>query len=111
MPGPMPPQGAPPQGGPPQDPQAGGGPQGHPAGKLLESVSQAIDQISQNIMQDKSAPPRAKQLAQSIDQQWGELMDMIMGNGPGEDSDDSSAQGQTVPPEAGGNPGAKPSPF
>ena len=62
-------------------------------------------------MQDKSAPPRAKQLAQSIDQQFGELMDMITGGGASDADDESGAQGQTVSPEAGGNKGAIPSPM
>jgi hypothetical protein len=110
MPPQGPPQGAPPQGpgGPPpggQPPQGGGS----PLGNLLTSLDKAIDSIASNIMGDKSAPPRAKQLIQSIDQQFGELLDMIQG-GPDEESA-GGAMGQTVPPEAGGNKGAVPSPM
>lgn len=111
----MPPQG-PPQGGPPQGPPGGAPPGGAPqAGgpqNLLVALDKAIDALAQNVASDKSAPPKAVQLIQSIDQQFGEFMDIV--NGGGGSSPDiagGGGQGQTVSPEAAGNKGAIPSPM
>lgn len=118
MPGPMPPQGppspqgAPPQGAPPSDPSQSDG-----AGSistLLQNVDKAIDHLNMVIGQSKAASPQDKQLISSVDDLYGKLMQSLGAGG----QDDSQApapgpgaQGQTVPPEAGGNKGAIPSPM
>lgn len=114
MPAPMPPQGPPPQGppsdssGPPSGAQGQGGGSGA-ISTLLSHTDSAIDQLSQVIGQSKATSPEEKKMIQQIDQLYGQLMSSL---GMG-DSDDSSeppggGQGQTVSPEAAGNPGAVP---
>ena len=120
MPGPMPPQGPPPgpQGPPPgagAPPPGGAPPGGSPGGgvsQLLMNVDKAIDQIKMVISNSKAASEHEKQMIGMIDDMYGKLMTSLGGE---PDSDDGppggDGQGQTVPPEAGGNKGAIPSPM
>ncbi len=116
----MPPQGAPPQaggpGGPPPQAQGAGG--GGAISTLLINVDKALDHLTLVIGQSKATNPEEKQLISQINEAYGKLMDMLGIQG-GHDEDGAGAgapppgggQGQTVPPEAGGNKGAMPSPM
>lgn len=116
MPAPMPPQGAPgPQdsnSSPGAPPQAQGQDSGGAISTLLTSVSGALNHLNDVIGQSKATNPEEKQLIQQINGAYGKLMDMLGAGGGGDDQSqsDSGAQGQTVPPEAGGNKGAVPAP-
>lgn len=111
----MPPPG-PPQGGPPPSPDAppqdGDSSGGGAISKLLMNVDQAIDHLNQVIGQSKAASPEEKQLMATIDQLFGKLLDSLGVSGGGDEGQDQAsgpgAQGQTVPPEAGGNKNAVP---
>lgn len=114
----MPPQGAPPQAGPPS-PGGAPPPQGQQGGgaisTLLLNVDKALDHLNVVIGQSKVANPAEKQLIGQINEAYGKLMDMLGIQG-GQDEDEAppegpGSQGQTVPPEAGGNKGAVPSPM
>lgn len=113
MPQPMPPpQGAPspdqgpPPGGPPDQQGQGGG-----LSNLLMSIDKAIDHLAEQVSQDKSAPPEAMQLITVVDQAFGKFMSLVTGSPEEQEGPGGEGQGQTVPPEAGGNKGAIPSPM
>lgn len=118
MPSPMPqgpPPGAPqgPQSAPPPSPDqgsAGGG----AISTLLMNVDKALDHLNLVIGQSKAVGLQEKQMIGQINEMYGQLMDMLGVSG-GHDEDGAGApppgpgaQGQTVSPEAGGNPGARP---
>lgn len=121
MPAPMPPQGGPPQGPPPgpggPPPEADGADGAGSISTLLVNVDKALDHLTLVIGQSKATNPQEKQLISQISDAYGKLMDMLGVQG-GDDQDEAGgpppgpgAQGQTVPPEAGGNKGAVPSPM
>lgn len=108
---PPPPQGAAPQGPPPPSDPGGAG----SISTLMQNVDKAVDHLNLVIGQSKAASPQDKQLISTIDDLYGKLMQSL-GAGGGDDSQDApppgpGSQGQTVPPEAGGNKGAIPSPM
>lgn len=124
MPAPMPPQGAPPQAPPPAQGPGGPPPQGSQGdagavSALLINVDKALDHLTLVIGQSKATNPQEKQLIAQINNAYGKLMDMLGvqgghdedGAGAPPDGPGPGAQGQTVPPEAGGNKGAIPSPM
>ena len=108
MPGPMPPPGPPPSGPPGQAPGQTGS-----ISNLLQNVDQAIDHLNQVIGQSKATSPEEKQMIGMVDQIYGKLMSSLGQGDQGGDDDSTpgNGQGQTVPPEAGGNKGAVPSPM
>src|ERR1700746_1547498 len=116
MPSPMPPQSGTPQSSPsPQSaaPDAQG--QGGAISQLLMNVDKAIDHLNLVVGQSKVTSPEQKQMIGQVDTLFGKFMTSI-GVQPQDDGDDQGpqgpgAQGQTVPPEAGGNKGAIPSPM
>lgn len=94
-------------GAPPPDQGSGGG----GAAPLLQSIDKALKHLVQVVSQDKGAPPQAVQLIQGVAQGFDEFMEMVAGGGGEDEGPEPQAQGQTVPPEAGGNKGAIPSPM
>lgn len=106
MPAPMPPQGPP----APQAPPEGGG-AGESAIQLIMGVDKALDQVKMLISQSKAASPQEKEMINQIDEMFGQLMDSLGAGGGEEEAPMGDGQGQTVPPEAGGNKGAIPSPM
>lgn len=114
MAAPMPPPGVASKGPGPGAPPPGQGQDGGGAiTSLLMNVDKAIDHLALVIGQSKVTSPQEKQLIQQIDQAYAKLLGMLGVQGEPDEDDQaaqSGAQGQTVPPEAGGNPGAVPAP-
>lgn len=111
MPAPMPPNGPSQPAGPGAPPQAQGAGAGGAISTLFVNVDKAIDHLNLVIGQSKATNPQEKALINQIDQLYGRLMDMLgIAGQEGDQADQSQAQGQTVPPEAAGNPGAIPAP-
>jgi hypothetical protein len=114
MPAPMPPQEQDPNAQPGQGGPAptGGDAQGGSISQLIMNMSKAIDHIAQVVNQSPQATPAMKKAIGQADQAFGGFVDALQGGGAEPDGDESGGgQGQTVPPEAGGNKGAIPHPF
>lgn len=72
----------------------------------MQNVGEALDHIKTAISQAQ-VPPEIKQMIDQVCQMYGQFIEAVQGGGGAEP--EGEGQGQTVPPEAGGNKGAVPS--
>ena len=107
----MPPSGGAPQ-GPQGSPPAGPGQQpGQDVVGLLKQVEQALDHLNMVFSQSGAVSPKEKQMMDQINQMYEQMMSSLGQDDGSDDDTPGNGQGQTVPPEAGGNKGAIPSPM